>query len=759
MISTNSRDARYVRLVQKNQGYLNVSEIEVISNGVNIAQGATVTNGKTSETFPQLIDNDFKKFTEMTATESPTILIDLGSVKTIHRIRVTNIGGASSGRIAGSRLQLLNEPNGTPIWTSDEFVNHSGTYAEDVDTGFGTYECVLPSTKVVIPIYGQFVRLSNPKVSILNIAEIEIYSNGVNIAKNKPVTMSSVHEPTSGLYGGMFAVDVVHTNFAHTSGKEPPFISVDLGTTVPIDRIRIVNRPGATGRICGSKLEVITAASTVSWTSNVITGQSGQNVYEDSNNGFNVLECVLPSRRVYGMNPLIGRYVTLSNSTTGTLNASEIEVFSEGVNIARGKSVTMSSTLNASNSGDKAVDGDPNTAAHTSGNEAPWIRIDLGSMVPIDRISVSVRPGFTGWANGCTLQILNEGTTIFTSQQFQSVTGSRVPHNQDTGYLKYECLLPKTEILSYRPTSGRFVKLSQSTGGIINIAELQVLQDQVNIAKGKIVTMSSGWAGNVYPGSLVVDENITNFAHTSGGESLPSWIMVDLGWSQPIDSIRVVNRRDAHTTGRILGAKLEIIDNLTTIWSSDAFKSKRGSAVPVDENIGFVTCECKLPSSTPTYVYPVVTGRYVTMYNTVKGILNIAEFQVHSGNESPSKGKLAIFSSHYMENNAIAFPVTGITDVDENTISHTSGNEPPWITIDLGAEYPVDRIYIINRKTSTGRIIGAKLEVKDSGHNIVFTSNPLPGRNGGTTYQPDQSVEAGYGWYEIYPPDRRPIFG
>ncbi|KAF6252726.1 hypothetical protein COO60DRAFT_1463575 [Scenedesmus sp. NREL 46B-D3] len=118
--------------------------------------------------------------------------------------------------------------------------------------------------------------------------------------------------------------------------------------------------------------------------------------------------------------------------------------------------------------------------------------------------------------------------------------------------------------------TGRYAGLFHKQGAVFNVAEIIVMANGVNIAKGKTVQMSSMLGG--YPGANAVDGNETNFAHTLGGEELP-WILIDLGSNaQKVDQIIVVNRTDC-CRDRIAGATAVVLDETSTqvLWRSDAF--------------------------------------------------------------------------------------------------------------------------------------------------------------------------------------------
>jgi hypothetical protein len=73
----------------------------------------------------------------------------------------------------------------------------------------------------------------------LNLGEVEVYSNGTNVARNKTVTGSSQH---SGHFPHAFLVDGNRSHFAHTNNGDVEWFMIDLGDVYPIDSVKIYNR-------------------------------------------------------------------------------------------------------------------------------------------------------------------------------------------------------------------------------------------------------------------------------------------------------------------------------------------------------------------------------------------------------------------------------------------------------------------------------------------------------------------------------------
>lgn len=154
--------------------------------------------------------------------------------------------------------------------------------------------------------------------------------------------------------------------------------------------------------------------------------------------------------------------------------------------------------------------------------------------------------------------------------------------------------------------NGRYIRLSNSTGGVLNISEIMVFntpadtvatQQGKDIAQGAPVVASSTFEGFV--ASSITDNNIQNFAHTQR-EAKPMFT-IDLGTNQQIGEIIVFNRIDC-CKGRISGAVLTIYDdNMIPVWTSDQFKGPDNTTISSEDNNGYAIYDVK-PSTTSTSV-------------------------------------------------------------------------------------------------------------------------------------------------------------
>ena len=94
--------------------------------------------------------------------------------------------------------------------------------------------------------------------------------------------------------------------------------------------------------------------------------------------------------------------------------------------------------------------------------------------------------------------------------------------------------------------TGRYVRLetNSTANRCMQWGELQVYAGGANQSLGKVATQSSNWdpGNNPYPATNLVDGNSGSFAHTTCNDN--PWMMVDLGITLPISSIRLISRAE-----------------------------------------------------------------------------------------------------------------------------------------------------------------------------------------------------------------------
>ena len=306
-------------------------------------------------------------------------------------------------------------------------------------------------------VYGRYIRISQPTVGCLNIAEINVYSSdgGTNIAKNATITKSSSfgndEYPVANL------IDDNLNTFTHTSCTDAGWIQLDFGSPVPITHIVLSNRRDCCqGRLNGVILTILDASQQVVYTAKPITDKSGSSVFSyisTAGEPFNTYTYSPPDTTPVGSDVVVapppdngsnnqpsnpqndgrvyGRYIRISQPTVGCLNVAEINVRSSdgGANIAKNATITKSSSFgNDEYPVANLIDDNLNTFTHTSCTDAGWIQLDFGSLVPITNIVLSNRRDCCqGRLNGVILTILDASQqVVYTAKPIADKSGSSV---------------------------------------------------------------------------------------------------------------------------------------------------------------------------------------------------------------------------------------------------------------------------------------------------------------------------------------------
>jgi hypothetical protein len=89
----------------------------------------------------------------------------------------------------------------------------------------------------------------------MNLAEVEVFSGGTNVASGKIVTQSSISHP--GTFDPPNLVDGNKTNFAHTNNEAVEYFQIDLGQDYDIEKVVITNRTDCCqGRLRNTKIQL-----------------------------------------------------------------------------------------------------------------------------------------------------------------------------------------------------------------------------------------------------------------------------------------------------------------------------------------------------------------------------------------------------------------------------------------------------------------------------------------------------------------------
>ncbi|MDC0218902.1 DUF1553 domain-containing protein [Verrucomicrobia bacterium] len=117
---------------------------------------------------------------------------------------------------------------------------------------------------------GRFVRVTNVGNGVyLHLAEVQVFSNGDNIAPKGKATQSSTAFAGPATYGNDSNTNGIFANksVTHTAQENNPWWEVDLGAEVPIEKLILWNRLDATTpqRLKVHRVEVLDANRSVIW--------------------------------------------------------------------------------------------------------------------------------------------------------------------------------------------------------------------------------------------------------------------------------------------------------------------------------------------------------------------------------------------------------------------------------------------------------------------------------------------------------------
>jgi hypothetical protein len=370
-----------------------------------------------------------------------------------------------------------------------------------------------------------------------------------------------------------------------SSSSDPHYIIVDLGSVQDLARVRL-RWEGAYGKDFTLAVSSLTTdPSDASWT-NVVTG-TWLTVQDTQGNASLLNDYTFRQS---------GRYMRLYGTARGTgygysLYEFEVYAYDPNPNLALGKAATGGLTdLQAAAN---AVDGDGTTRWESAHSDLQTIRLDLGSVQPIDAIRLTWEAAL---GKDFTLDVSNDGTNW---QTVVPVTGNTSTSNEYT----------------HLGASGRYVRLNGTARGTpfsYSLYEFEVFatsNNLVNLAHGKMGVASST-QGTLSANNAFDNDRLTRWSSTAGQED--AFIYVDLQQAVAISRVYLVWEQAYGGDFTI-----DVSDDALT-WTTV------GTAV--DNSFHFN--EYRFPSP--------VTGRYVRMNGTKRGTIvgsngySLYEFEVNA---------------------------------------------------------------------------------------------------------------------------------
>ncbi|KAL3796388.1 hypothetical protein HJC23_004185 [Cyclotella cryptica] len=320
----------------------------------------------------------------------------------------------------------------SPQLNSSTYSDGVGVTPDEMGDGDGVVDVQPDRTKSNI---ARKVRIEHleAEVGIISLKEVQVYdSNGNNVAIGKTATQSTDY---SSSHVASMANDGDLETFSHTaSNGNSPWWEVDLGASIAIDTIHVVNRDCQSAD-CLARLSYATL-SLVDESGKVVARRnfgdtSGQEeldfdfsvsdvVASDPSNPppFVALESPIASPMgpaptylptylpSVTAKPTIGQLsvdndISISNiaqkvriqlpdsAGAGQLGIREVQVYDDNsVNVAVGKSATQSSDWSSTMMAPNAIDGNLDTFSNTANEASAWWEVDLGEMITITAITI-----------------------------------------------------------------------------------------------------------------------------------------------------------------------------------------------------------------------------------------------------------------------------------------------------------------------------------------------------------------------------------
>eukprot|EP00118_Oscarella_pearsei_P028991 m.3415 g.3415 ORF g.3415 m.3415 type:complete len:2425 (+) comp9369_c0_seq1:116-7390(+) len=499
--------------------------------------------------------------------------VDLGCLRTVSLVTVTNRGDCCETRLNGFKVAIGND-------ASNGGMNNPicGAGVNNIGRGW-TVGVPCPNLK------GRFVSVYlKGGNKILTICEVQVFEycdqECYNLALGQTVSSAS---PTISIAQTSYAVDGNrNTNFWSRScylsnTVTNPFFTVDLGHVRQVGKVRVFNRGDCTG--CQNELDnfEVRVGFNPDGTKNALcyTGSTKQTVYKNQ-----ALDVMCNANRM-------GQYVSVIRIGSGKrLSLCEIEVYETGMcndrgcyNHAQGRGAAISSLYSGRWPASKVVDGDywskninSNKCTHSRTQTNPWFRVDLWQEVIVTKIYIANRGDCCG--DRMTNFELRVGNSLVNSGNSNPTCRRNLPTMATNQYASWNC--PEMQ--------GRFVNLLiRKTGAVMNFCELQVCgRLPINTAHGKPTMQSTSRAGGgassrAVDGNPAPNWNSASCTH-SNAEKNPWW-RVDLLEERRVTSVRVTNRGDC-CWDRLNGFEIRIGNSLDFEGNNNA------KCIPTAPNIG-----------------------------------------------------------------------------------------------------------------------------------------------------------------------------
>jgi uncharacterized protein YaiE (UPF0345 family) len=415
--------------------------------------------------------------------------------------------------------------------------------------------------------------------------------------------------------------------------------------------------------------------------------------------------------------------VSLSNPSLGLLlgsSSASVMIINDdylGVNLTdtlkNQMGVTMSSAYSAAYSGTQMLDNNKSTLAHTLNSASEWIKLDLGGDFNVSHIELLNRDAVGSRLNGSTVSLIDAGGHVV--YKSAPIVGA-----VDGATFNFDFV---------NAVNAHSVLINGTPNEWLQVAELDVFgtvpppaaTNLTDTLKSQMtVTMSSAYSAS-YSGAQMLDNNKSTLAHTLNGAN--EWIKLDLGGDFNISHIELLNR-DA------VGSRL----NGSTVSLLDA----AGHTVYTFSPISGATDNTMFDFS----LVNAVNAHSVLINGIPNEWLQVAELDVFGTAPPPAATNLTDTLMSQMTvtmSSTYSASYSGAQMLDNNkaTLAHTLNGANEWIKLDLGGDFNISHIELVNREVVGTRLNGSTVSLLDAAGHVVYTSAPITGAMDSTTFDFD----------------------
>jgi hypothetical protein len=603
---TSKEPTRYLLIVQPTSTPWDPSEIEVMSNGVNVALNKAVYVGAqgASEKASNLVDgsttNIYHSYIKVGSTVStePTnqwLMVDLGASYAIDSVTWKSRNGTTDQNTvyakrqstveifasntsfmgsSGAKLTDHGELNATTLdglrkgaYANTQILKIQASNTENSISTQSTTSITKPTLKVYFSqnaAPGDLLDILDGKTVIerRSLSDLDILNGYVILTLEKP------------LGEGGHALKAIITDTQGNQSTNGEVISFSLNSLSPT--LSLEKDTGTVGdnNTSNGQVNITNLASGASWqysTDNGTTWKDGtgssftlsKGTYADGyiqarqtansktsdinklGGGQLVVDTDAPSyiaiTSVYSgtqttlipAKQALTRYLLIYNPDNAPWDPAELEVFSNGVNVALNKSVTVGSqgAFSADYGGSKLVDGKTDTNYHNNYNQTDvlnkqWLMVDLGASYQIDQINWKSRVGLSTLnpyynARQNSVAIYTSNSDFTTSMSLtdsagnaQKLTDEKVKTLEAGGYANYKVL---------QVASANTLAVNSTTYLATNNAKPSF---KINFAKGAdegdTITLyeGSGQSNPIHTYTLTKDDITNGYASFTLGTSL-----------------------------------------------------------------------------------------------------------------------------------------------------------------------------------------------------------------------------------------------